>query len=163
MTENSGGGYAKPPRHSQWRKGQSGNPGGKKKGAPNLKTSVQKMLLQKVRVTRSGKLVSVTRLEYLLGVIANPDPKTASTEGDRPRSSARIHANALKTLEFAYRVVGPGEPDLTEAALSATDQAQLDMLTTYFGDTSRAAAGKVTRDVAAPIASPHAFDPASGD
>ena len=37
-------GYARPPLHSRFRPGQSGNPAGRRKGAHNLGTDVQRIL-----------------------------------------------------------------------------------------------------------------------
>ena len=33
-------GYKKPPKHKRWRKGESGNPTGRRKGQRNLKTDL---------------------------------------------------------------------------------------------------------------------------
>ena len=64
-------GYGKPPLHSRFRPGQSGNPRGRPKGALGLKATLRKVLGQTVTV-REGKLVRrVTRLEaVLLSLIA---------------------------------------------------------------------------------------------
>ncbi len=64
-------GYGKPPRHSRFRPGQSGNPCGRPKGALGLKATARKVLRQTVTV-REGEVVRrVTRLEaVLLSLIA---------------------------------------------------------------------------------------------
>ena len=55
MPRDDGGdyevGYGKPPRHSQFVKGQSGNPRGRPAGAKNLKTLLNKALNELVIVT----------------------------------------------------------------------------------------------------------------
>ena len=43
-------GYGKPPMHSQFRPGQSGNPAGRRKGVRNLKTDVKRTLKAPVKV-----------------------------------------------------------------------------------------------------------------
>lgn len=43
-------GYGKPPAHSRFQPGQSGNPKGKKKGAKSFKTVVGGILNEKVAV-----------------------------------------------------------------------------------------------------------------
>lgn len=48
-------GKGKPPRHSQWQKGTSGNPGGKKKGTINLKTSLENALSHLITLTMDGQ------------------------------------------------------------------------------------------------------------
>ena len=59
-------GYRKPPRHAQWKKGQSGNPGGRARKPANLGALVT-ALLGKRAVVRKGKTTArMTRLEHLL-------------------------------------------------------------------------------------------------
>jgi Family of unknown function (DUF5681) len=48
-------GYGKPPKHSQFRPGQSGNPAGRRKGVRNLKTDVMDMLATPVKVKEGGR------------------------------------------------------------------------------------------------------------
>ncbi len=63
-------GYCKPPKASQWKKSQSGNPAGKKKGAQNLKTVFNKLAAKKVSVTApNGKKLKKPLLELLIMAI----------------------------------------------------------------------------------------------
>ena len=48
-------GYGKPPKHSQFRPGQSGNPAGRRKGVRNLKTDVKRTLATPVKVKEGGR------------------------------------------------------------------------------------------------------------
>jgi len=48
-------GRGKPPLHSRFKPGQSGNPKGRPKGVRNFKTDVQATLEAPVKVTRDGK------------------------------------------------------------------------------------------------------------
>ena len=43
-------GYGRPPKHSRFRKGQSGNPRSRPKGARGLKTDLRAELSERVRV-----------------------------------------------------------------------------------------------------------------
>jgi hypothetical protein len=59
-TRNSDGqgyrvGYGKPPKHSRFRPGHSGNPSGRKKGARNLATDVKRTLKVPVKVNEGGR------------------------------------------------------------------------------------------------------------
>lgn len=63
-------GYCKPPKASQWRKGQSGNLAGKKSGAKNLKAVFNKVAFKKVPVTApNGKKSKKTLLELSIAAI----------------------------------------------------------------------------------------------
>jgi hypothetical protein len=58
-------GYGKPPKATQWQKGQSGNPNGKKKGTKNFATHLQKVATETVAVNEGGKLKKITLVEAL--------------------------------------------------------------------------------------------------
>ncbi len=49
-------GYGKPPIHSRFRPGQSGNPAGRRKGVRNLITDVKRTLSMPVRVKEAGRM-----------------------------------------------------------------------------------------------------------
>ena len=50
----SGVGYGRPPKHSQFRPGQSGYPQGRQKGTRNFKTDVKRTLTSPVKLVRDG-------------------------------------------------------------------------------------------------------------
>jgi len=53
-------GYRRPPKHAQFKPGQSGNPAGRPKGVPNLATEVRRILDELVDITDRGILRQVT-------------------------------------------------------------------------------------------------------
>jgi hypothetical protein len=62
-------GYGKPPRHSQFQPGQSGNPRGRRKGLRNLKTDVQQALSAPVTVMEGGHRRTRSTQQGLLYVL----------------------------------------------------------------------------------------------
>ena len=48
-------GYRRPPTHSQFRPGESGNPAGRRKGVRNLETDVKRMLSTPIKVKEGGR------------------------------------------------------------------------------------------------------------
>ena len=59
-------GFAKPPEHSRFRKGSSGNPNGRPKGRLNLVTILERVLQAKVAIDENGVSRTVTKLELAL-------------------------------------------------------------------------------------------------
>lgn len=59
-------GYGKPPKHTQFKPGQSGNPKGKPKGAKNIETILKNELYGKVQVTVGGKKKKLTKFEVAM-------------------------------------------------------------------------------------------------
>lgn len=59
-------GYGKPPATGQFKRGQSGNPKGRRKGARNLKTDLLEELHDRVAVTDRGKRRTFTKQQALL-------------------------------------------------------------------------------------------------
>jgi len=58
-------GYGKPPNATQWQKGQSGNPKGKKKGAKSFKQYFLDAAKKKITVKDANGLKEVSQLEAL--------------------------------------------------------------------------------------------------
>jgi hypothetical protein len=66
MTDRSDVGYGKPPVGTQFRKGVSGNPGGRPRGIRNLKTDLSAELESKVQVTEGGRQRTLSKRQALL-------------------------------------------------------------------------------------------------
>jgi hypothetical protein len=105
-------GYGKPPTHSQFRPGQSGNPGGRRRGVRNLKTDVMRMLRTPVKVTEGGRSRTRSTQEGALMVLREQALRADARSLDRLFELAgRYNSDAAE--------LGPAE------ALSADDQAIL--------------------------------------
>jgi hypothetical protein len=59
-------GYGKPPRHTRFRKGQSGNPRGRPKEAKNLATLLKEALNERVIVAENGGRRKITMREAII-------------------------------------------------------------------------------------------------
>jgi hypothetical protein len=64
-------GFAKPPQHSRFRKGLSGNPKGRPKGRRNLATVLERTLQEKVVINENGVRRRVTKLEAAIKQLVN--------------------------------------------------------------------------------------------
>lgn len=64
-------GYGNPPRHSRFKKGQSGNPRGRAKGSTSFSTILAKVLAQRVSLTLSRKRMRVTVRDALVLQLIN--------------------------------------------------------------------------------------------
>ena len=59
-------GYGKPPKHTQFKPGYSGNKKGRLKGSANLFTAVEKLQNERVRIVHNGKQKSISVTEAIL-------------------------------------------------------------------------------------------------
>ena len=55
--------YRRPPKETQFKKGQSGNPKGRPKGIRNLSAALTQILNENVTVKRRGRTITATKLE----------------------------------------------------------------------------------------------------
>jgi hypothetical protein len=63
-------GYAKPPESRRFRKGASGNPKGRPKGAKSMSSILTKVGRERVKVTVNGRARSITKQEaYVLQLV----------------------------------------------------------------------------------------------
>jgi len=59
-------GYKKPPKASQFKPGQSGNPNGRPSGTKNLKTDLQEELQEQVQINSNGQKQTVSKQRAML-------------------------------------------------------------------------------------------------
>lgn len=59
-------GYGKPPRHTRFKAGQSGNPGGRKTGARGLKTDLEAEMKSRGAIKINGQPVKGTKQQLMI-------------------------------------------------------------------------------------------------
>ena len=70
-------GYCNPPERTRFKKGQSGNPQGRPKGALSMATVLERTLRERVVINENGRRKTITKLEAAIKQLSN---KAASGE-----------------------------------------------------------------------------------
>jgi hypothetical protein len=115
-------GYGKPPRHTRFPKGQSGNPRGRPCGAKNFKTLLNEVLNELVIVIEKGRRRRVTKKHAILTQIVN--------------RAAGADFRAIKILfDMARDIDAQNEPETTEAStFSEADEKVLEQIRARFSN-----------------------------
>lgn len=116
MPDTNDTGYGKPPKKSQFKPGQSGNPKGRPKGAKSLKSAVKKELSGKIKLTLNGKQKNVSKLEALLMRLMK----------DALEGKARAQAEILKLAGLHM-----SNEELVEAALQPATEADQALINAF--------------------------------
>lgn len=104
-------GYGKPPVHSRFQKGRSGNPKGRKKGSKNLSTLVKELLDERIAVNTPTGRRNVSRIEMLLRRLIEIGAK------GNPRAIEQI----LRHYTLAQAVEAPPPARASEIVADVTD------------------------------------------
>ena len=102
-------GYGKPPRHTRFEPGRSGNPRGRPPGAKNIKTLLSKALNELVVVTEPGGRRKVSKREAIVTQLVN-----RSAKGDY--KAIQILLGMLRDIE------GDTDAHSSDAAFTEADQ-----------------------------------------
>jgi len=108
-------GYGKPPRHTRFTKGRSGNPRGRAPGAKNLKTFLIDALNELVVVTENGGRRTISKGQAIIKQLVNQ-----SAKGDW-----RATKLLLDTLDGSE---GRAEPETSESSFGAADEKVIEQL-----------------------------------
>src|SRR6266568_591803 len=98
--------YRKPPLHTRFKKGQSGNPRGRP--AKNLPALVVAALNEPVYVTTNGRRRRITKREAVVAQLVN---KSASAD----LRATKMLIDVMKDIEKRAGAAPPGETSLTPA------------------------------------------------
>ena len=101
-------GYGKPPRHTRFTKGQSGNPRGRPPGAKNLKTLLSEALNETVIVTENGGSRKVTKRQAIITQLVN----RSATADFR---AIKILLDIVRDIERQTEPTAPETSDFSEA------------------------------------------------
>src|SRR5689334_21865464 len=95
-------GYRKPPKTTQFKKGRSGNPQGRPKGALNFATDLAAELSEQVTIREHGRSVTVSKqramIKSLVAKALKGDPRATT-------ATLALHARTVPELREPPRVV----------------------------------------------------------
>ena len=127
-------GYRKPPSHTRFKKGQSGNPAGRAPGVPNARALIEKEGAEPITITENGVQKVITKREaackalYARAMKGDVPAFRTLFEADRTYDGAaaagggtalseadlgaiRRHADWVKLIEAAEREMDDDEAD----------------------------------------------------
>lgn len=108
----SGVGYRNPPKHTQFKKGTSGNPKGRPKGTRGIKASFKRVFEESIQVTLDGRPQYVSAIEAIFlqqRVLAlKGDHKAAKLAIDLARKMIDTEDNSNDQLEALFQSLKKG-------------------------------------------------------
>ncbi len=102
-------GYARPPKQTRFKKGQSGNPKGRPRGAKNMATLFTTALKERVVVTENGRRRSISKQEALVKHLVNK-----ALSGDRRLLQLLLEEVRVIEARAESSATGDNPPDETD-------------------------------------------------
>ncbi len=125
-------GYGKPPRHTRFQPGCSGNPRGRPKGTRNLKTDLMEELGEKILVREGERSRRVSKQRAVVKTLVM---RTLKGDG---RSASLLTSMMMRLLD-----TGEGAPEVTETL----HDDEREILQAFAGRVQRGGAGGTTASV----------------
>ena len=108
-------GYGRPPHHTCFKKGRSGNPKGRPGGAKNLSTVLSEALNERVIIAENGGRRKISKRQVIIKQIVNQAAK-----GDW--RAAKLLFDILQEIERGT------EPEPSESAFGSADEKVIEQL-----------------------------------
>jgi len=115
-------GYRKPPGHTRFKKGQSGNPKGRPAGAKNLSTLLSEALNEPVVVAENGGHRKITKRQAIITQLVN---RSATAD----LRAIKILLDMLRDIEGQTEAASP-----ETAAFTAADEKVIEQLRARFAN-----------------------------
>jgi uncharacterized protein DUF5681 len=108
-------GYGKPPRHTRFRKGRSGNPRGRPSGSKNLSTLLNEALNEPVLVAENGGRRKITKRQAIITQLVN--------------KAAKADWRAIKILlDLVQEIEARSAPENSETSFDSADDKVIEQL-----------------------------------
>jgi Family of unknown function (DUF5681) len=108
-------GYGKPPRHTRFKKGQSGNPRGRPPGSKSLSTLLCEALNEPVVVTENGGRRKISMRRAIAKQVVN--------------QAAKGNWRAVKILfDMLHEIEGRTEPETAQSSFGSADEKVIEQL-----------------------------------
>jgi hypothetical protein len=104
-------GYGKPPQHTQFPKGRSGNPAGRPKGARSLEEELKRLLATKTKIKLNGTIKTVPAVRALGIVLIQ-----------------KAMAGDVRALSKIVEIVGPDMADGLKSLSTAVRETDIGIL-----------------------------------
>ena len=97
-------GYGKPPAHSRFKKGTSGNPKGRRKGTKNLRTDLTEELAERIAVHEGTRAIKISKQRAIVKTLI-----AKTLKGDA-RAATTLTNMMYRVLDLANQTAALEEP-----------------------------------------------------